>query len=144
MKKRKFADGGNTKIYSVPGRGSYGASEELLRKRASANPKKPSDTFDPVRRGIASVGDTVAGAMGMPEKRRTMRSDEEAFIQNRDAAYNKAMKDKAQSEEALKSMKETNLDSVKEAEYKKGGKVKSASSRADGIAQRGKTRGKMY
>ena len=27
--------------------------------------------------------------------------------------------------------------------YKKGGKVKSASSRADGIAQRGKTRGKM-
>jgi hypothetical protein len=27
---------------------------------------------------------------------------------------------------------------------KKGGKVKSASSRADGIAQRGKTRGKMY
>lgn len=28
--------------------------------------------------------------------------------------------------------------------YKKGGKVKSASSRADGIAQRGKTRGKIY
>ena len=28
--------------------------------------------------------------------------------------------------------------------YKKGGAVKSASSRADGIAQRGKTRGKMY
>ena len=27
--------------------------------------------------------------------------------------------------------------------YKKGGKVKSASARADGIAQRGKTRGKM-
>ena len=27
--------------------------------------------------------------------------------------------------------------------YKKGGKVNSASSRADGIAQRGKTRGKM-
>ena len=29
-------------------------------------------------------------------------------------------------------------------EYKKGGKVSSASKRADGIAQRGKTRGKMY
>jgi hypothetical protein len=28
--------------------------------------------------------------------------------------------------------------------FKKGGKVKSASSRADGVAQRGKTRGKMY
>ena len=84
------------KIYSVPGRENYGASEERLRKRASANPKKPSDTFDPIRRGIASVGDKVTEAMGMPEKRRTMRSDTEAFIQNRDAEYNKAMRDKAQ------------------------------------------------
>lgn len=32
---------------------------------------------------------------------------------------------------------------LKEEGYKKGGKVSSASSRADGIAQRGKTRGKM-
>ncbi len=32
---------------------------------------------------------------------------------------------------------------MKREGYKKGGKVKSASSRADGIAQRGKTRGKM-
>ncbi len=30
-----------------------------------------------------------------------------------------------------------------EQEYKKGGKVSSASKRADGIAQRGKTRGKL-
>ena len=30
----------------------------------------------------------------------------------------------------------------KEREYKKGGKVNSASKRADGIAQRGKTRGR--
>ena len=30
-----------------------------------------------------------------------------------------------------------------DAEYKKGGKVSSASKRADGIAQRGKTRGKI-
>ena len=32
---------------------------------------------------------------------------------------------------------------MKREGYKKGGKVKSASSRADGIAQRGKTKGKM-
>jgi hypothetical protein len=32
---------------------------------------------------------------------------------------------------------------LKDEGYKKGGKVSSASSRADGIAQRGKTRGKM-
>lgn len=129
------------KIYSVPGREGYGASEELLRKRASANPKKPSDTLDSVRRGIASVGDTVAGAMGMPEKRRTMRSNEEAFIQNRDAEYNKAMRDKAQSKAALKDMKETDIGSVKEAEYKKGGAVKSF--RGDGKAVRGLTKGRF-
>jgi hypothetical protein len=32
---------------------------------------------------------------------------------------------------------------LKDEGYKKGGKVSSASSRADGIAQRGKTRGKI-
>jgi hypothetical protein len=38
------------------------------------------------------------------------------------------------------------VDRVNAAEdtYKKGGKISSASSRADGIAARGKTRGKMY
>jgi len=30
------------------------------------------------------------------------------------------------------------------SDFKKGGKIKSASRRGDGIAQRGKTRGKMY
>lgn len=35
------------------------------------------------------------------------------------------------------------IKSEKEEEYKKGGKVSSASKRADGIAQRGKTRGKI-
>lgn len=35
------------------------------------------------------------------------------------------------------------LENQKEHGMKKGGKVSSASSRADGIAQRGKTRGKM-
>ena len=46
----------------------------------------------------------------------------------------------------LKSDIEGLKSKIKEMEgegYKKGGKVKSASSRADGIAQRGKTRGMM-
>ena len=126
------------KIYSVPGRENYGASEELLRKRASANPKKPSDTLDSVRRGVASVSDAASGALGLPKR---MGSDTEAFIQNRDAAYNKAMRDKAQSKEALKAMKETDIGSVKEAEYKKGGAVKSF--RGDGKAVRGLTKGRF-
>lgn len=33
---------------------------------------------------------------------------------------------------------------TKDAKFAKGGKVSKASSRADGIAQRGKTRGKVY
>jgi len=45
-------------------------------------------------------------------------------------------------EETGKAEREKYMDSM--GSYKKGGKVKSASSRADGIAQRGKTRGKMY
>jgi hypothetical protein len=32
---------------------------------------------------------------------------------------------------------------IKNEKYKKGGKVSSASSRGDGIAQRGKTKGRM-
>jgi hypothetical protein len=50
---------------------------------------------------------------------------------------------------AAKKMRESVPESVREYEayqgagYKKGGKVGSASKRADGCAQRGKTRGKM-
>ena len=40
--------------------------------------------------------------------------------------------------------KKARRDDTDFTQYAKGGKVKSASSRADGIAQRGKTRGKMY
>ena len=52
-------------------------------------------------------------------------------------------------EEAMKAgrqeAKETAAEERREARgMKKGGKVGSASKRADGIAQRGKTRGKMY
>jgi hypothetical protein len=38
----------------------------------------------------------------------------------------------------------TMRDYSKEDDYKKGGTIRSASSRADGIAVKGKTRGKMY
>jgi hypothetical protein len=35
------------------------------------------------------------------------------------------------------------IDKIENKQYKKGGKVSSASSRADGCAQRGKTKGRM-
>jgi hypothetical protein len=43
---------------------------------------------------------------------------------------------------ARKGMEEGRMDEMGTA-YKKGGKVSSASNRADGIAKRGKTRGKI-
>jgi formiminotetrahydrofolate cyclodeaminase len=46
------------------------------------------------------------------------------------------------SRDARESRKEAILNQMKYG-MKSGGKVKSASARADGIAQRGKTRGKM-
>ena len=47
--------------------------------------------------------------------------------------------------DAVKSQSDAELkrESKGKAEYKKGGKVSSASSRGDGIAQRGKTKGRM-
>lgn len=57
-------------------------------------------------------------------------------------ALNQADRDAFALEDAAKAERSKFTDSM--GSYKKGGKVKSASSRADGIAQRGKTRGKVY
>lgn len=49
------------------------------------------------------------------------------------------------ADQQAKSQQEQSLAMYKKQHgFKKGGKVKSASARGDGIAQRGKTRGKMY
>ena len=52
------------------------------------------------------------------------------------------VKDQAAKEKAALD-KEAASGFLSDSGYKKGGKISSASSRADGIAQRGKTRGKM-
>ena len=58
------------------------------------------------------------------------------------ALLEKAMKDKeAQKQMAMQSMAPAGAIGAAGAAMKKGGKVSSASSRADGSAQRGKTRG---
>jgi len=49
------------------------------------------------------------------------------------------MKDRAEAQAA-----EASYNRAMPQPYSKGGKVGSASKRADGIAERGKTRGKMY
>lgn len=69
-------------------------------------------------------------------------------IQARRAAagetYKPGFREKLDSAEAKRAGREAAAEERREARgMKKGGKVKSASYRADGIAQRGKTRGKM-
>ena len=51
--------------------------------------------------------------------------------------------DNAQRVESLKNFNRLSGEDVEEMGLKKGGSVKSASKRADGCAQRGKTRGRM-
>jgi hypothetical protein len=57
-------------------------------------------------------------------------------------AMHKAEKDRAERDRK-ESNKERAIENQKEYGMKKGGKVFSASTRADGIAQRGKTKGRM-
>ena len=55
------------------------------------------------------------------------------------------MRDAAEdSDAAAKAARAAQAGQAPQPGMKKGGKVGSASKRADGIAQRGKTRGKMY
>jgi len=67
------------------------------------------------------------------------KSAREAAAKEKDkktfGAFNRTETNRAQRETAMRDDKAT---------YKKGGSVSSASKRADGIAQRGKTRGKVY
>lgn len=59
--------------------------------------------------------------------------------------YAKAVEDKIAAQVADRPKNKGKFDPQgMDKEYKKGGKVGSASKRADGIAERGRTRGKMY
>ena len=91
-------------------------------------------TLSPVYGAITGEGEM--GKMLNPEEaakiaqkaqdERTAAAEEEANVKRQAAIQ-------AQATQGMKSMKS----------MKKGGKVSSASARADGIAQRGKTRGKV-
>lgn len=77
---------------------------------------------------------------------------EKSFLNRLIPTMGKAARDEMRAAKALRESvpyRAREYEAYNEAGYKKGGKVKkmakggSASSRADGIAQRGKTRGKM-
>ena len=89
---------------------------------------------DTYMEGVKKVGDDLQRIAGT-EKGKQL--DKEAQKEMYKRASNAGMKAAAQ---------ELKNDRVRAeaGRYKKGGSVKTASSRADGIAVRGKTRGKMY
>lgn len=105
---------------------------------APVTDKKPTVTehqkFLQEKAGLGGTGITTPGdskkteptsKAGIVGGGSTVRSDKEKM-------WRRALEVQRQREEAEKSR------------YKKGGSVSSASKRADGIAQRGKTRGKVY
>jgi hypothetical protein len=60
------------------------------------------------------------------------------------AMYKDATGTKLSNEDKNELRREVTRGNKGEDRYKKGGTIRSASSRADGIAAKGKTRGKMY
>jgi hypothetical protein len=97
--------------------------------------------------GLASVPLSFAHKMGELEKERKEKREAAAEMKRETRGVEKTFSDRAREAAAEESMqRRTNKaaeDASKDMGMKKGGKVSSASSRADGIAQRGKTRGKM-
>lgn len=118
--KRKPAGALKTKTTTTPTTSFFGmqGSDKGGSKTAPGDPNKNASTA----KGRSK--DPIQGTIDSRSKS-TVRSD-------KDKMRERALEVQRQREEAEKSR------------YKKGGAVKSASSRADGIAQRGKTRGKVY
>ena len=88
------------------------------------------------------------------EKNKTSVVDEQIKMEKllqakRDIAASKAKPERKEAESKAITREEggvkiTEYPFAGKNEFKKGGSIRSASSRADGIAARGKTRGKMY
>jgi hypothetical protein len=87
-----------------------------------------------IMRGVRRVGQDLGIAKDPNQYKKTPQGE---AIANSDAA--KGARNYVRSYKEGLGMKSKN----DEYEKKKGGLIKTASSRADGIAQRGKTRGKM-
>jgi hypothetical protein len=121
------------------------AVDEKLKSRvASAKQTAESgDTFGQRASDLVSGGlYGTAAAMGSSAAARS-KARTEAEAAERDARRKADLKKAEDS--ASDTGKRSGLYSSETSQklYKKGGKVSSASSRADGIAQRGKTKGKM-
>ena len=125
--------------------------KEIEAKRARGEIKEVDPkTFAEIE-NKAGLSDTP-----VPAEMVLRQKDGKYFVNNNEVSKEEFDKAQQQSDQAMSIKRDTagkrirpSLEERKRAAFseldgmKKGGAVKSASSRADGIAQRGKTRGKM-
>lgn len=143
MKKRKYESGGSVE--------KAGLEEIQKYKDQYSGPKRkplPSETIKEDKNAKAineSVKDVIGGAatagpVGMLGSLAKRLKDNVMGTEAQNAAADAREKARAR---ANPTGNEAKFRDFIGAEYKKGGKVSSASRRADGCAQRGKTRGRM-
>ena len=121
-------------------------------KKQQAAPSRMERGSTAMKRGLATEPELPSGKATLEAGRATkdgsgLRSPMDTELARQKAREKiTAHRTQAESERSArkKAQDETLAYRPKLSEYKKGGKTSSASSRGDGIAQRGKTRGKMY
>lgn len=118
--------------------GSAMGATPVIKKLLSKS-KKPTESLT---KNI-TIGQDVekANKYGLPKELKDMASEAELLKKGLRGAV-KGMGRLALDIPALESLRRSSFFNSQEG-YKKGGTVKSASSRADGIAQRGKTKGRI-
>ena len=129
MKKRKFNDGGQT-------------AEEKLEKYIRVPTEAVGGRFPAVKSKLPAASRAARLAEGKEPMENAMRDYAEAEVLEGDNLRKTAKQNIADERQKISEL----ADQYKrETRGKKaGGTIRSASSRADGIASRGKTRGKMY
>ena len=129
MKRRKFAEGGET-------------AEEKLGKYIKVPSEAVGGRFPAVKSKLPAASRAARLAEGKEPMENTMRDYAEAEVLEGDNLRKTAKQNIADERQKISEL----ADQYKrETRGKKaGGTIRSASSRADGIASRGKTRGKMY
>jgi hypothetical protein len=129
MKKRKFADGGET------------TAEEKLAKYIKVPTETVGGRFPAVKSKLPAASRAARVAEGNEPMENTMRDYAEAEVLEGDNLRPMAKKNIAAERQKISELADQYKRETR-GKLAKGGKV-SASSRADGIAQRGKTKGRM-
>ena len=134
-RRRQQEAGGRATVRSALRGGAAGLAFEAGKKFGEDLDKKDPTVGPFVEKVIekSGLGKAIAGASVTPGR---VELTDEAKARVRGADNERERAEKA-------AFRELSDNAFRGERYKKGGMVKSASSRADGIAQRGKTKGRM-